>query len=241
LRALLGEYLFKEEDVMLARYTFLLLAVFPFSIAKAEASGVLFSAIQQEGGDIRLHVRYPEGFTNRLDLYVCTNLASGYWVMVSQDRVTAGTNALSWLDSEASQFPARFYVVGNAGVDTDSDGVPDARETRIYRTNPVLPDTDFDGIPDGAEVARGTDPLNGGSGAIRLYANSDIGDDAYDGQSGVVGAGHGPKRSIRATYGASYGGDTLILQGGAVFVEPMLVWGGKSVALCPQGEVILRP
>jgi hypothetical protein len=226
---------------MLARYAFLLLTVLPYSAAKAETSNVLFSAIQREGDDVRLHVQYPEGFTNRLDLYACANLTSEYWALVSQDRVTAGTNALSWLDSGAGQFQARFYLVGDAGIDTDSDGIPDARESLIYRTNPALPDTDFDGIPDGAEIERGTDPSSGGSGMRCLYADSDIGNDAYDGLSGVVGVGHGPKSSIRATYGVAYGGDTITLQGGAVFVEPMLSLGGKSVVLYPQGEVTLRP
>jgi hypothetical protein len=231
----------KKENEMLTRCAILVLVLLSFSLAKAEASDILFSAIQKEGGDIRLQVQYPGDFTNRLDLFACTNLTSEYWIMVSQDTITAGTNALSWLDSGAGQFQARFYCVGDAGVDADSDGLPDARETLVYRTNPALPDTDLDGIPDGAEIARGTDPLSGGSGSIRLYANSDIGNDTYDGQSGVVGAGHGPKRSIRATYMVSYSGDTLQLQGGATFIEPMLSLGGKSVVLCPQGEVALRP
>ncbi len=226
---------------MLARYVFLLLTVLLYSAAKAETSNVLFSAIQREGDDVRLHVRYPEGFTNRLDLYACTNLTSEYWALVSQDTITAGDNAVSWLDSGAGQFPARFYCVGDAGVDADSDGLPDARESLVYRTNPALPDTDFDGIPDGAEIARGTDPLSGGNGAIFLYANSDIGNDDYDGLAGTVGAGHGPKLTISATVLASYSGDTLQLQGGAIFVEPMLSLGGKSVVLCPKGEVTLRP
>ncbi len=210
-------------------------------LSRAETSGLLFLEIQNEGGDIRLHVRYPDGFSNRLDLFACTNLILGGWLMVSQDRVTAGTNALSWLDSGAGQFQARFYLVGDAGIDTDSDGIPDARESLIYRTNPALPDTDLDGIPDGAEIVRGTDPSSGGSGVMRLYANSDIGDDAYDGLSGIYGSGHGPKRSLSATYGVAYGGDTIALQGGAIFVESMLSLGRKSVVLCPQGEVILRP
>ncbi len=226
---------------MLARFVVLVLVLLSFSLAKAEASDILLSAIQKEGGDIRLQVQYPGGFTNRLDLFACTNLTSGYWIMVLQEASTAGTNALSWLDSGAGQFQARFYCVGDAGVDADSDGLPDARETLIYRTNPGLSDTDFDGIPDGPEIARGTDPLSSDCGVIKLYADSDIGNDAYDGLSGTVGAGHGPRRSIRATYIASYSGDTLHLQGGATFMEPMLSLGGKSVVLCPQGEVSLRP
>jgi len=226
---------------MLVRCVILIVVLLFFSLAKADASEIMFSTIQKEGSDIRLQVQYPGGFTNRLDLFACTNLTSGYWIMVLQEASTAGTNVLSWLDSGAGQFQARFYCVGDAGVDADSDGLPDARETLIYRTNPGLSDTDFDGIPDGAEIVRGTDPLSSDSGVMKLYADSDIGNDAYDGWAGAVGAGHGPKRSIRATYIASYSGDTLQLQGGAIFVESMLSLGGKSVVLCPQGEVTLRP
>lgn len=52
-----------------------------------------------------------------------------------------------------------FYLVADASRDTDGDGVPDALETRVYGTSPLLADTDGDGVPDGLEIAWGSDPL----------------------------------------------------------------------------------
>jgi hypothetical protein len=219
----------------------IVMVLVPLSLLRADDSSLLFTAIRRDGSGVRLQVGYPDGFTNRLDLFVSTNLGSGCWTLVSQAISTAGTNAASWLDTEAGQFPARFYLVGDAGLDTDADGLPDARETLIHQTNPLVPDTDSDGIPDGVEITRGTDPCNGGSGALILYADSDIGNDAYDGRSDVVSANHGPKRSIRAAYNAIYAGDTISLQGGASFSEPLLCMGARSVVLCPQGDVTVRP
>ena len=52
-----------------------------------------------------------------------------------------------------------FYLLADASRDTDGDGVPDALETRVYGTSPLLADTDGDGVPDGLEIAWGSDPL----------------------------------------------------------------------------------
>lgn len=45
-------------------------------------------------------------------------------------------------------------------TDTDGDGLTDASEKWVHRTNPSNPDTDGDGLSDGEEAALGTDPLN---------------------------------------------------------------------------------
>jgi len=42
--------------------------------------------------------------------------------------------------------------------DTDSDGLFDREEVKIYKTDPKKPDTDGDGIKDGLEVENGYDP-----------------------------------------------------------------------------------
>lgn len=45
-----------------------------------------------------------------------------------------------------------------APSDTDGDGLTDAEETSIYKTNPSNPDTDGDGYIDGDEVRNSYDP-----------------------------------------------------------------------------------
>ena len=54
---------------------------------------------------------------------------------------------------------ARFYSVSDAALDADGDGISDALETFVYKTNPHLSDSDGDGISDGCEIAWGTNPL----------------------------------------------------------------------------------
>jgi outer membrane protein OmpA-like peptidoglycan-associated protein len=45
-------------------------------------------------------------------------------------------------------------------VDTDGDGLSDYDEVMKYHTDPLKVDTDGGGINDGAEIARGTNPLD---------------------------------------------------------------------------------
>lgn len=45
-------------------------------------------------------------------------------------------------------------------ADTDTDGLTDGEEKKVHHTNPLDPDTDDGGRADGAEIVRGTDPLD---------------------------------------------------------------------------------
>ena len=86
------------------------------------------------------------------------------WNVAQLDLASAGTS-LDWTDSgsggrgKVNEVFARFYLVGAAGVDTDGDGLPDARETFVLGTDPIGSDTDGDGMPDGWEALHGLDPL----------------------------------------------------------------------------------
>jgi hypothetical protein len=53
----------------------------------------------------------------------------------------------------------RFYTVANP-LDSDGDGLSDAAERLVYKTDPQNPDTDGDGVSDGVEVAMGSNPLD---------------------------------------------------------------------------------
>ncbi|GEM_PF-6947638 len=51
-------------------------------------------------------------------------------------------------------------------IDSDTDGLSDREEVRVYKTNPLNPDTDADGYTDGEEVKNGFNP--NGPGKIRV-------------------------------------------------------------------------
>ncbi|MEI6166094.1 MAG: hypothetical protein WCS52_02765 [bacterium] len=208
---------------------------------EAADSNIVLSLLAPAGGAIRLQIDYPTTFSNRLDIYVSTNLQSGRWGLREAGLPAAGSPALVWTDLTNPDARLCFYQAGNADLDTDQDGLADARETLIYQTDPQSPDSDSDGVPDGAEISRGTDPLSGGSSVIMLYADSDAGADGYDGYAPLVSGGHGPKRSLRAASEASYSHDVIQLSGVTLFDEPALVLGIHDVTVCPLGSVRVQP
>ncbi len=210
------------------------------SLLAAESDLVIKSVSGSTSG-ILIRIAYPDSFTNCLDVLVSTNLVSGGWQVLAENLVTVGSNTLCWIDTGATCRPNRFYLVGNAGLDTDGDDLPDARETLVHLTDPLDSDTDSDGYPDGAELNRGTDPVSGSSGPVTLYADSSMGHDSLDGLSASPVPGHGPKRSLGAIHAASYSGDVIELAGGESFHEPMLYLAGRDVVIRPTGKVVVCP
>ena len=100
---------------------------------------------------------FSEIFTNRLEGGV------SYFARVF-DRTTAEA-ALYYADSalfdepssEATELHVTFasmrLVSGEADIDSDGDGIPDALELEEFGTDPTAKDTDEDGYDDGFEVA----------------------------------------------------------------------------------------
>ena len=204
-------------------------------------SNIVLSVISPPGSGLQLQIDYPATFTNRLDVYVSTNLQSRAWGLHATNLATLGSNAVLWSDPTADRTGQRFYQVGNADLDSDQDGLADARERLIHHTNPLMPDSDLDGVPDGAELRRGTDPVSGGPSSITLYVDSDTGSDGLDGLRPEMGDGHGPKRSLSAASGTSYARDVIQFCGTSVFLEPSLCIGSTDVTLRPMGGVCVQP
>jgi hypothetical protein len=207
----------------------------------AADSNIVISITKHFSSGLELQIDYPSVFSNTLDIYVSTNLQEGGWGLRDTNLPTLGSNTLTWLDSDMTPSVQRFYRVGNADLDTDQDGLADAREILIHQTDPLKFDSDSDGVPDGMEIQRGTDPGFDGSSEITLYVDSDAGSDGFDGRSPDVVAGHGPKHSLGAASGVSYPHDVIQLRGIAVFHEPSLCIGARDVTLRPMGAVWVQP
>jgi len=108
--------------------------------------------------NVIVEVHIPDGFTNLVEIYSITNLLDFPWSLAVSNLPTAGTNSISWEEPDFENLEKCFYVVGNVGVDSDEDGLPDAREKFLYGSDPDVWDTDGDGVGDGDEIANGTNP-----------------------------------------------------------------------------------
>ena len=105
-------------------------------------TNICFTAIEFITNFIRMTIAYPfDGstyptncFTNRLDVYYSANLLESGWKLAATTNVSATTNWIEWTDSGVtdSWVTLRFYAAGNADLDSDGDGYPDARERFLY-------------------------------------------------------------------------------------------------------------
>ncbi|MFA7369487.1 MAG: hypothetical protein WC334_07575, partial [Kiritimatiellales bacterium] len=126
-----------------------------------EHTGDLWLGLDPQSGSMNLNVFAPDGFTNRVEIYSCTDLVSNVWSIAAQNLLPSGTNPAVW---NTGSVPVHFYRAGNMDVDNDSDGINDAREQFVHKTDPARWDSDGDWIPDGWEMTNSLNALAGDSG-----------------------------------------------------------------------------
>ncbi|MCO5045616.1 MAG: lamin tail domain-containing protein [Kiritimatiellae bacterium] len=94
------------------------------------------------------------------------------WELVYTNLLLTGETFTAWTDTRPMGFDAetnhvnRFYSFGNNEIDTDEDGLNDAFELFVVKTDPEDEDTDGDGMPDGWEWSNGLDPLDDADAAL---------------------------------------------------------------------------
>lgn len=165
---IIGQFnLFTEEGLMALAYR----------RAPAEGEGGGMMMCGREGGGVsnlqivaieavacgitELTIAWPTNglSTNGVDFFACTNLMELDWKIALTTNIDLTTNCFSWIDTDSTNYPIRFYDCWTFD-DSDSDGLSDGRETRIYETETDNWDTDGDGVGDGEEVENETDPLD---------------------------------------------------------------------------------
>ena len=134
-------------------------------VPEEHANEIWLGLESQTNGGMNLNVFAPEDFTNRIEIYSCSDLISNVWDIAFQNLYPAGTNPVT---RDVSGNEVRFYAAGNMDIDRDGDGLPDAREKYVYKTDPTERDTDGDGMPDGWEIQYGLNPLLYADGGFDL-------------------------------------------------------------------------
>ena len=141
----------------------LLLATIVFSVAKEEYTNHLWMSVHESGqgyaDGVEFSAHIPANFTNKIEVFACTNLMEQKWYLAITNLATLGTDTVVWSDSEFTNLKNSYLMCVNAEWDTDGDQLPDGREKLLYRTDMTVADTDGDGMPDGWEISFGLDPL----------------------------------------------------------------------------------
>lgn len=120
---------------------------------------LMFGSVSNTPESAHLALQIPAAFIGPLDLYSIGSLGDFPWTLETTSTVAPGMPAGFDLMMPGS---TRFYFAADAGVDSDGDGIPDAREKLLHGTDPLNPDTDDDGLPDGWELLYHLDLLDAG-------------------------------------------------------------------------------
>jgi len=131
-----------------------------------------FWNIEKTAEGIALHLDFPPGFTEDIDLFQCDDLVAETWELAEEHLSTAG-GPLEWTETDLSQ-AMKFWAFGSC-ADPDSDLLESGREYYLYKTDPSLWSTDSDPISDYDELfVYGTDPINTHNSPLPYVAGFEI-------------------------------------------------------------------
>ncbi len=98
-----------------------------------------------------------QGTNSPADIFTTTNLlgnniTNSQWIWLERG---PSCSTYQYTNQSSSQ---SFFILGTM-LDSDGDGLTDAYEKLVSKTNPNNPDTDGDGLSDGWEISHGMNPL----------------------------------------------------------------------------------
>ncbi len=102
-------------------------------------------------------IHTPDEFTNRVEIFACSDLISGDWRVAAENLRLVGGNPARWY-TEVDD--TGFFMAENMDIDSDGDGLSDAREKYVHKTDPLVSDSDRDRMPDRWEVQHALNPLS---------------------------------------------------------------------------------
>ena len=137
-----------------------------FSTYTNAVTNVCATGIKPAETSVFLRAHWPSNLypaPTGIEVYAAPQLSSNAWVGVGTATVDASDNS-TIIEIPYPLLPdgwasSMFFMFG-LNIDTDGDGLSDAFERIVTKTNPDLADTDGDGMPDGWEYSNGLNPLS---------------------------------------------------------------------------------
>jgi len=124
--------------------------MFAVALIQAEHTNAFWMSAQLTDNGLDVLVHAKEGFTNRVEMYISSSLTKPDWRVVQEELLPTFENPVAW--GYAAEEDVLFWTCGNMDVDSDMDGLSDAREKFVHKTNPNVSDTDGDGLSDALEL-----------------------------------------------------------------------------------------
>jgi hypothetical protein len=177
------------------------------------------------------------------------------WQIAVSNWDLGGKTEVAWEDhggdgrTPVNQVEARYYLVSRADIDSDGDGIPDAREGFVYGISSGGEVTNADGMSQNTKGDLNLDgTVNTGNGTApsamqlsgngkTIYVNHAIGDDTYSGALMTVTGTMGPKRTINAGINTAISGDTIIVRPGEYYENVSLPDGIRMIC---EGRVVMN-
>lgn len=135
---------------------------------------------ERKSNGILLTLAYPSGFTNSVEFFATSNLVANAWMSLVVTNVNSASNWIEWLDTNAYSQVFRAYAAGDGVLDSDNDGLTDAREKFLYHTCATNLDSDSDGLVDGYSGVVTTNQYPGGittNGSVYVLGEKSLGTD----------------------------------------------------------------